>query len=250
MTDAFPFTIPEPLPSRIEPCPIVEAVFEVRFVSTQPWATMPGLLFALIRERYPEQVELPLAQVPEAIRRENPALQHQALLQFASKDFLIQMGPRMVSLNTKSGTYAGWTAIRTELEWLLEKLNQSGLVRETERLGVRYIDFLAGDIFTGLKLGLQVEDQPLRGVQTGVTVVLRRGALALRLQVNNDAIASLPGGPQAGSVLDMDAWFGSLDVSVFENGLARFDEAHLAIKGVFFGLLRPELLAKFNPVYA
>ncbi len=250
MPDDFPFVIPDPLPSRIDPCPIVEAVFEVRFVSTQPWVTMPGLLFAMIRERYPEQLDLPLAQLPETIRRENPALQHQPLLQFTGKDFIVRLGPRVFSLNTKSGIYPGWTAIRSELEWLLERLSRSGLVRETERLGVRYIDFLAGDIFTGLKLGLHVEEKPLLGVQTGVTVVLRRGALALRLQVNNDAIATLPGGPEAGSVLDMDAWYGSLDASVFENGLARFDEAHLAIKKVFFGLLRPELLARFNATYS
>jgi uncharacterized protein (TIGR04255 family) len=61
MSDFFPIEIPERLPLRIEPCPIVEAIFEARFVSPQPWDTMPGLLFAQIRERYPEQKTLPVA---------------------------------------------------------------------------------------------------------------------------------------------------------------------------------------------
>lgn len=36
MSDAFPIEIPERLPVRIARCPIIEAVFEARFVSPQP----------------------------------------------------------------------------------------------------------------------------------------------------------------------------------------------------------------------
>src|SRR5437867_13221948 len=89
MSDAFPIHIPERLPIRIAPCPIVEAIFEARFVSPQPWATMPGLLFAHIREKYPKQKTLPLAQLPEEIRRQDPALLRQPLIQFLSENFLI-----------------------------------------------------------------------------------------------------------------------------------------------------------------
>ena len=46
MSDAFPIQIPDRLPTRIAPCPIVEAIFEGRFVSPELWATMPGLLYA------------------------------------------------------------------------------------------------------------------------------------------------------------------------------------------------------------
>ncbi|MBI4626831.1 MAG: hypothetical protein HY736_26870, partial [Verrucomicrobia bacterium] len=59
------FTFLERLPVRIAPCPIIEAVFEARFVSTEPWATLPGLLYGQIRERYRDQLNLPLLQVPE-----------------------------------------------------------------------------------------------------------------------------------------------------------------------------------------
>ncbi len=40
-----------------------------------------------------------------------------------------------------------------------------------------------------------------------------------------------------------------MEVDLFGNGMARFDEAHQTIKGLFFGLIKPELLAKLNPVY-
>ena len=44
MPDTFPISTPDRLPIRIKPCPIVEAIFEARFVSPEPWATLPGLL--------------------------------------------------------------------------------------------------------------------------------------------------------------------------------------------------------------
>jgi uncharacterized protein (TIGR04255 family) len=249
MSDTFPIQFPERLPIRIAPCPIVEAIFEARFVSPQPWATMPGLLFAQIRDRYPEQKTLPVAQFPEELRRQDPALLHLPLIQFLGESFLIQLGPRVISLVTKPNAYPGWLAIEKELKWLLEKLKAAGFVGETERLSARYIDFFGGDIFTVLRLGLHVNDQPLLGTQADVTTVLRRGSLAIRLQVTNGAIVATKEGPSPGSVLDVDAWFGPLDVDLFENGMARFGEAHQAIKGLFFGLMKPEFLAKLNPAY-
>ncbi len=249
MSDGFPIQIPDRLPVHIDPCPIVQAIFETRFVSPQPWATMPGLLFAQIREKYPEQKTLPMAQLPEELRRQDPALLILPLIQFLSDNFLIQLGPRVVSLVTRPNAYPGWSAIAQELNWLLERLKVAGFVGETERLSSRYIDFFGGDIFTALRLGLQINDQPLRGTQTDVTTILRRDAMSIRLQATNGAIVATKEGPTSGSVLDLDAWFGSLDVDLFGNGLARFAEAHHAIKGLFFGLIKPELLSKLNPTY-
>src|SRR5437588_8667299 len=92
MLETFPIPIPDRLPVSVHPSPTVAAIFEARFVSTEPWATIPGLLYAQIREKYPEQKNLPLAQVPEEFRRQDAALQYLPLLQFLSKDFLIQLG--------------------------------------------------------------------------------------------------------------------------------------------------------------
>lgn len=249
MSDDFPIEIPERLPVRIARCPIIEAIFEARFVSPQPWTTMPGLLFAQIREKYPEQKDMPLTQVPEEVRRQNTALMILPLVQFLGEKFLIQLGPRVVSLVTKPNAYPGWTAIEQELTWLVERLKAAGFVGETERVGAHYIDFFGGDVFSALRLGLQVNEKPLQGAQTDITTILRRDALSIRLHVTNGAIVATKEGPKPGSVLDVDAWFSPMDVDLFGNGLARFAEAHHAIKGLFFGLIKPELLDKLQPSY-
>jgi uncharacterized protein (TIGR04255 family) len=122
MSESFPIQIPDRLPIRIDPCPIVEAIFETRFVSPEPWATMPGLLFAQIRAKYPKQKSLPVSQMPEEMRRQDPVMMTLPLIQFHGDHFIIQLGPRVVSLVTKPNTYPGWPAIEQELKWLIEQL--------------------------------------------------------------------------------------------------------------------------------
>jgi uncharacterized protein (TIGR04255 family) len=236
---------PDPLPIRITPCPIVEAVFEARFVSTEPWATLPGLLYGQIRERYREQLNLPLLQVPEQIRSQDPALTHLPLLQFKGESFIVQLGPRVFSLVTKARLYPGWTAIREELAWLLPRVQAAGFVRETERIGVRYIDFFSGDLFPHLRIGVHIDGTPLQENQTDVTTVMRFAHIGARLQITNGAIV----GPEVGSVLDLDTWVGPADADLFGHGLERFTELHETVKRIFFGLLKPEFLNQLQPVY-
>lgn len=250
MSADFPFQIPDILPERIEQCPILEAVLEIRFVTQESWSVLPGLLYSLIRERYPEKIELPLSQLPEEFRRRETALTHQPLLQFLSRDFLIQFGPRVVSLVTKPDAYPGWRQIRAELAWLLDVLRTAAFISEGERLGVRYIDFFPQNIFHGILLGGQVNGTALDHSELTLTTAFRRPPLAGRLVITNGALVRRGDVHAAGSVLDIDVWASSLDFDLFTNGLDRFDELHHMLKGVFFGLLKPEFLATLHPAYS
>ncbi len=166
MNPHFPIPTLERIPTRITPCPIVEAIFEVRFASSQPWENMPGLLYAQIRERYASQKKLPLADFPDEIRRQQPGLRDLPLLQFHSNRFLIQIGPRCVSLVTQPNAYPGWALIREELVWMLDRLQAAGFVQETERLGVRYIDFFDTNVFENLLVHLHLGHGPVTAAQT------------------------------------------------------------------------------------
>ena len=249
MNDGFPIPIPERLAVKIDPCPIVEAILEIRFVTSESWPTLPGLLFARIRDRYPEQKDLPLTQVPDELRRREPAFTYQPLIQFLSPgDFLIQFGPRVVSLVSKAKEYPGWPALEKEMTWLVSELQKIGFVSEGERLGVRYINFFSFDIFEKLELEVSTGKKRLAG-ELSVTSVLTRPPLTSRLLVANSATLGTGDGARSGSVLDVDVWLGSLDFDLFENGLPKFGEAHHFEKQIFFGLLKPDFLATLNPVY-
>lgn len=248
-TEEFPFPVPARVPITIDPCPIVEAAFELRFAGTHQWTTMPGLLYAQIRERYREQRILPLSQVPDEVRTQEPFV-NQPLVQFLSDDFIVQLGPRVVNLVTKPNEYPGWQRVVEQLTWLLTRFEQAGIMGEGERLGVRYVDFFSGDIFANLVLDIRAGAHPLHDGERQLTSVFKHREMALRLLVANSAIVASPTGePRSGSILDVDAWFSALDFDLFTTSMERFHEAHDAIKRLFFGLLRPEFLATLNPRY-
>ena len=171
------------------------------------------------------------------------------MVQFLGRDFLIQFGPRVVSLVTKPNQYPGWAAVEKEMTWLLGQLQTLGFVSEGERLGVRYINFFSVDIFEKLLLDVMTGGKRLAGAELSVATVLHRPPLTARLQVANSAILGTGNDAKHGSVLDVDVWAGSLDFDVFQNGLAKFGEAHQFEKQIFFGLLRDEFLRTLNPVY-
>lgn len=249
MADEFAIPIPDRLPIKIDPCPIVEAILEIRFVTSESWPTLPGLLFSRIRDRYPAQKGLPLAQLPDEILRREPAFTYQPVIQFLGSDFLIQFGPRVISLVAQSKEYLGWAALEKEMGWLVSKLQQTGIVLEGERLGVRYINFFSFDIFEKLVLEVSAVGKRLKTGGLSVTSVLTKPPLTSRLLVANNAILGTGETARAGSVLDIDVWLGSLDFDLFQDGPVKFNDAHRFEKQIFFGLLTPEFLATLNPVY-
>ncbi|MBE7537683.1 MAG: TIGR04255 family protein [Opitutaceae bacterium] len=227
----------------------MEAIFEIRFVPRQPWENLPGLLHAQIKGHYPEQATLPLYQIPEEFRRQQADLKYQPLIRFFGNDFSIHLGPCMVALITKSHGYPGWNRIHEELRWLMDRLMAGDFIEETERLGVRYVDFIEGNVFDKLKLALQLAGEPVTDAHTEVTTILKDGPLTIRLAASNGAIVGVGESAKSGSVLDLDAWYGALGVELFDNGLNRFSEAHQAIKSLFFGLLKDDFLNSLNPLY-
>ncbi|HWY50668.1 MAG TPA: TIGR04255 family protein [Chthoniobacterales bacterium] len=249
MADRFPIPIPKRLPIKIDPCPIVEAILEIRFVTSESWATLPGLLFTRIRKRYPEQKVLPLGQLPEEIRRREPAFTYQPLIQFLGADFLIQFGPRVIGLVAKSKNYPGWAALQKEMTWLVSELRQLGFVSEGERLGVRYINFFTFNVFEQLVLEVSAAGKQFSDTELSITSALSKPTLTSRLLVANSAIVGVGESARHGSVLDVDVWLGPADFDLFQNGMPKFDAAHEFEKQIFFGLLKADFLATLNPVY-
>jgi uncharacterized protein (TIGR04255 family) len=245
----FPIPIPERLPVRIDPCPIVEAAVEMRFVSSEPWRNMPGLLAPRLRKRYPESKELRLFQLPEAIRQQEAGFTYQPLVKYDGADFLIHFGPRVLTLNTRMQQYPGWPRIREELLWLWKEVADAGFVQEGERLGVRYIDFFAEDIFSLVVLQASVGGQEIVGVEQNFSVVAPWDNATARLVLTNGAFLNDGHEKRRGSVLDLEVWQALTSDDVFAGARMQVERLHEANKKLFFGLLKPDFLASLNPTY-
>ncbi len=244
----FPIPKLEKLPTRISPCPILEAVMEIRFVTGQDWALLPGLLYNQIQERYPRSEKLPIAEMPEDFIRNDSVLTYLPRMRFIGEGFVIQFGPRVVSLLTK-GEYPGWRRILEELSWLLQRLKLANFIHEGERLGMRYIDFFEEDIFSRLVLDVRSDGQRVSGVEMNFATVFRRGELTARLVLNNGAMVVRGSQVVTGSILDLDVWLEASGFDVFGDASERFEEAHRCNKEIFFGLLKTDFLDSLAPEY-
>jgi uncharacterized protein (TIGR04255 family) len=235
-------------PTRITPCPILEALLEVRFVTSTPWNVLPGLLFQRIREKYSESKDLPLAKIPEELRRSEPNFSHLPLVSFDAGGYSIRLGPQVIALHSL-GEYPGWTSIHAEMTWLVEQIREVGFFGEGSRLGMRYIDFFQGDIFPNLRIRPVCADDGVTGIETSMTFAFEREEFGARLILNNSVSAEIGGEPRTGSVFDLDLSLNAGQFDLFENGLARFEDAHRINKEIFFGLLSPEFLSTLSPEY-
>jgi uncharacterized protein (TIGR04255 family) len=249
MNNALPIEVPDRLPTRIDPCPIVEAIAEIRFVSAVPEQVILGLIYAQVRERFPGNVLLPLALIPVEARLLNPALIYQPTAQFPSEEFLIQVGSRVAGLAIKPTRYPGWPRMRTEIAYLFEALQKAAFISEAERLALRYTNFFEDDVYQKIKLNVLLDGKAYRSHEMAIMTSFPMGAATARLSVANNAVATIDGKAVPGSILDVDVWFSSLDFDLFERGLESFEEAHLLQKQIFFGLLKPEVVASLNPIY-
>lgn len=248
-SDTFGITTPAKLPTEITPCPILEAVLEIRFVTEEDWSVIPGFLYTQIREKYGNKKNLPISELPPEIIRQTPHFTHMPLICWENKGFLIYLGPRVVSLLTKPSNYPGWTVIRREMNWLIKKLKLANFIREGERLGLRYIDFFDFDLFDKLILGLHIGDKPVSGPEMSIEKVFRRGGLTGKLLLKNSVSVKIGNDVRQGSILDLDLWTGPSDFELFQNGMSTFEKAHQQNKEIFFGLLKPEFLDTLSPKY-
>src|SRR5437660_7682620 len=110
MRNGLPFPVPDRLPRKITPCPILEAVMEIRFVPNRPWDHFPGLFAERFGKKYPKELDLGVTQIPQPFRDEDPRLMHAVYRRFIGDEFLLQIGPRVVGLVTTRNKYPGWTA--------------------------------------------------------------------------------------------------------------------------------------------
>jgi uncharacterized protein (TIGR04255 family) len=62
----------EKLPISVEPCPIVEALAEIRFEPSVSPDAVFGYAHRALQENFPKATDLPGRAIPEAMRISNP----------------------------------------------------------------------------------------------------------------------------------------------------------------------------------
>lgn len=239
-------------PKKIEPCPIVEAIIEIRFSSMLPSEAVFGIIFGAINKDFEKTTNLPILQLPEAVRSQDPALKYHAYNSFTNDDnsLKVNVGPKVITF-INSETYLGWGEFFSKIKNILTKIIKTNVIQKVERIGIRYINFFSQKILKSLNLSIKVDNEELKDEPTTLRTEFTKDNFVRVIQVVNQAPVNIRNTTKIGSLVDIDCIYTNtstipLAINEFSNII---NKGHQVEKETFYNLLKPEFIKTLNPVY-
>jgi len=235
------------LPAKISPEPIIDTTVELKFSTVFPVGAIFGMVYSLFKDRYPTVEELPILQIPEGIRKNDPNFKYKPLHKLSNESFIIQIGYDVVSLHSKV-PYVGWQKFLLEIKTFFNKINQLGLVYSPINFALRYVNFFEVNIFEHINLEILLINEPLHNHLTVIRTELQKEDYIQVVQIANNGTFKYGQHLKNGSLLDI-----TIVMDKIENFFDRVEDiakkAHNIEKELFWGLLKPEFRLSLNPQY-
>jgi uncharacterized protein (TIGR04255 family) len=238
------------LPARISPAPIVEAIFELRYTPTVAPEDILAAVSETLGRFYSSLTPLPLSQLPEAIRTQDPNLAFQATHQLQQGHHLLKLGPRTITFNSVK-QYDGWPEWSAFINLVMENLEDTRVIGQVERLGLRYVNLFRHPILDRLQVDFEIHGNDVSGLCSQYRAEIPDSGVLKVLQLSNNVPVRIDQDTITGSILDIDCLqVVNLDGAPFYPAVATYaDHLHLKAKELFFSLLKPEFLEALDPEY-
>jgi uncharacterized protein (TIGR04255 family) len=235
------------LPKSISPCPIKDAIVEMRFETKVPADAVLGLVYGDLAKQFGEPKPLPVLELPPEIRAGQKNLTSAPHYRFSNGKTVVNLGPKVAAVGMV-GEYPGWETHSVQITSVLKTIYEKGFITKVTRFGLRYINFFKFDIYPQLSLQISADDRSLIGEDTLFKTTLSSKTCKCGLKIQKGVVlASRP--TERGSVIDIDMFKTDLTGDFNSDFNSFLENAHTEEKEHFFSLLRPEFLAKHNPVY-
>ena len=202
------------LPTKLGREPLVDVVFELWFkADTHASNILPGALLSQLQPSPAPRVEqLPMSQMPEAMRRSNPGLRHQPLLSLAWGKFNILIGDESLALGCKL-PYPGWAEFKSSILAMVAAATKIGIIKSIERYSLKYVDLIPNDGLdaqvASLNWNIRVGKEELRDSIAAVRIEVPRAEFLHLVNIQTGAVASNQGSPTKGVAVDVDSVFTS-----------------------------------------
>lgn len=233
------------IPKKISPCPIAEAVVELRFDSNLPSDAILGVIFNKFTEKYPTFSKLPILELPSFVRDNDPNLKFSPYYRMTNDNFSFQIGPRCFSLACPK-EYKGWVKYSEEIEWVFNEMKGLDFVKNPLRLGVRYINFFENmNVFEKIQIELFLAKNSMISNTNVLRSEFDFQDFHCVFQMTNSALLD---GNIKGSSLDIDVIYENKS-DMLENHEKIISLARDVEKTLFFGILKTDFLATLNPEY-
>jgi uncharacterized protein (TIGR04255 family) len=240
------------IPIAIDPCPIVEAVVELRFDHNINSDAVFGIFYSKLNDRYPVANALDIKKKfsPEVIKKA-PEFKykphHQLRSQNPESNIRVNIGPNVISIVSK-GKYLGWKKYSEDIHFVLKKMQKINFIEDFVRLGIRYMNFFEGDILENTELEINLEGQHLNSSWTQIIYEYNLDQYKNRINVWNNSIAERNNQNVYGTLIDIDTVYNKL----FGKGdvIKIIEKGHDIEKKLFYSLLKKEFVDNtLHPVY-
>jgi len=240
------------LPSELKNDTIVEAIFELRFEPNPPNEAVFGVIYPIVMTKFPEMkpISLPLLQLPDAVRNSDIQFRYQPLNRLQGDGMSINIGPRVISFSAVK-PYVGWSKWKPSIMEILNNLSDVKLIKNAERTGLRYLNFIQGDVFPLIRTEVKIIDSSIKPLSTTVRAEIQEGEYIKALQLANNASINEKGQAKNGSLIDIDIGRNKKisDYDFKINLETILNKSHTMAKQLFFEILKDDFLDKLGPVY-
>lgn len=235
------------IPKKITPCPIVEALVEYRFQTSEPSEAILGLVYAGLKREFPKIENLPILQLPETIRTKDPNLIYQPWYKIHQGDFFIQLGPKVLSF-VNVGKYLGWESYFQKISEYYKVINETGVMTSIERIGLRYINFFDFNIYEKTTVEMKINGVETENKGLNIRTVIPSDEFLTTVGIASNSELIQNGKRMSGSIIDIDV---GLKPSSFAMNdiLTATEKAHVKEKSIFFNLLKDDFIITLNPEY-
>jgi uncharacterized protein (TIGR04255 family) len=237
------------LPNKLNKCPIVDSVFEIRFESNIEQGAVFGMVYGKLRDEYPKTEELPIRKFPQEIISNDLNSIYKPHYKISNDNTLIQIGPKVLAISSFP-VYQGWETYSRTIVSIIKKIDELGIIDSINRIGLRYINVFDENVFSEvLKLKINMGDKDYSNEK----LVLRNEIIdGLYKKVISLSTATVLGGnkdKRIGSLIDIDVSKDNEINNLLSNPEEELTAIHLKEKTEFFNLIRKDYLIKMEPEY-
>ncbi len=125
---------------------VVECIFDIFFETDYVAESFFSIISKV--DNYDNIIKLPLSQLPEAIRKNDPNLKNQPLYEITSdknKDYKVTLGDNVIGIAIVDN-YTSWNhSFFPQIKTLFQEILNSKKINKIKRMGLRYVNFLVDE---------------------------------------------------------------------------------------------------------
>ena len=236
------------IPKKIQKCPIVDSVVEIRFETDLFSSAVFGVIYTELKEKYKTVEKLPILQLPDQVRDADPAFAFKAHYKITDGKYSILIGPNVIVMGALM-PYEGWDIYSSRIFDCLDKIFKLGFITKVERLGIRVINLFEENIFDMINLKIDLADSKYKLFDTVFRTIIEKDGYSNTLQIASDVSQELNGKVIVGSMIDIDTYKTYNDKSFIKKFKVEINKAHDIEKEMFYSLLKETYIKKLMPKY-